>query len=134
MKVAWMIALALVACQAGPDPISVGTDTCDRCRMLISDVRFAGEYVSPGKVAKFDSLDELKAAAPHGATLYAADFTSGHLVPLPESTLVSDPKAPIPMGGTTLAFASKEEAERFVERHASDGCRLLSPASWLQAK
>jgi len=133
MKAIGGVAIALlVGCHAGPEPISVGVDTCARCGMLISDVRFAAESLVGSRVAKFDSLDELRDVAPRGARLYASDFATGELVALTGMTLVIDPKLPIPMGGTTVAFATRQEAEGFVERHAADGCRVVSAAEWLR--
>jgi hypothetical protein len=135
MKAFSGVAIALlVGCHAGPEPISVGVDSCARCGMLISDVRFAAEYLEGSRVAKFDSLDELRDTAPKGATLYASDFATGGLVALSGMTLVVDPKLPIPMGGTTVAFATRQEAEGFAERHAADGCRVVPAAEWLQGR
>ena len=52
------IAAPTVACSAGPVPIEYGVDSCDYCRMQISDPRYGGELVMrTGKVLKFDSIE-----------------------------------------------------------------------------
>lgn len=48
----------LAACSSGPEPIVYGTDSCDYCRMGITDQRYGTELVSvQGKNYKFDSIE-----------------------------------------------------------------------------
>ena len=55
---------------AGPRAIAYSHDTCDYCRMTISDERFGGQFVtSKGKVHVFDSIECL-------AAFYLANGTS----------------------------------------------------------
>lgn len=62
--VALLLVLVLSACSGdpptGPVPIKYGRDTCDFCRMIISDPRFAAQVRGgPGhKAFKFDDLGE----------------------------------------------------------------------------
>ncbi len=54
-----LLAVSLFAgCTTGPAPIHYGEDTCDHCRMVIAEPRFAMELVtSKGKVYKFDAIE-----------------------------------------------------------------------------
>ena len=61
---ALLVAVLVTACSGdpptGPVPIKYGRDTCDFCRMIISDPRFAAQIRGgPGhKAYKFDDLGE----------------------------------------------------------------------------
>ena len=61
---ALVVAVLVTACSGdpptGPVPIKYGRDTCDFCRMIISDPRFAAQVRGgPGhKAYKFDDLGE----------------------------------------------------------------------------
>lgn len=90
----WLAALLLVAlvvtgCGRGPQPIAFNADTCDYCRMQISDPRFGGEIVTrKGKVLKFDSIECLvdyarqPAAAAAVGTMWVIDYAHpGTLIP-----------------------------------------------------
>jgi nitrous oxide reductase accessory protein NosL len=55
--------LLLGACgeeETGPVPIKAGRDTCERCRMIISDTRFAAEIRGgpENKIWKFDDIGD----------------------------------------------------------------------------
>ena len=48
--------------QAQPEPIALGKDACDQCRMTISDARFGGEAITTkGRILRFDSVECLAA-------------------------------------------------------------------------
>jgi len=58
------LATLLPACsrrsESGPEAVAYDRDACERCRMLISDPRFAAEVRLPGegRVHKFDDLGD----------------------------------------------------------------------------
>ena len=74
--------LALSACTRGPSAIAYGKETCDVCRMEITDPRYGAEVITrTGKARKFDGLECLAryiAEAPdRGAVrgVWVSDFT-----------------------------------------------------------
>ncbi len=53
-----VFSVILSACRKEPEAIAFGADSCEHCKMTISDRRFGGEIVTKkGKVHKFDSLE-----------------------------------------------------------------------------
>lgn len=47
----------LVSCSAQPEPLKIGQDVCQLCKMGIADARFGGEVLTKkGKVFKFDDI------------------------------------------------------------------------------
>ncbi|MDP2300864.1 MAG: nitrous oxide reductase accessory protein NosL [Ignavibacteria bacterium] len=45
-------------CKIEPEPIDFGKDTCDHCRMMISDNRYGAELITDkGKIYKYDSIE-----------------------------------------------------------------------------
>ncbi len=68
MRQLMVFCLALAACggpKSGPEPIHYDRDTCEQCRMIISDPRFAAEVRTPdGMLHRFDD--------PGGAILWMA--------------------------------------------------------------
>ena len=53
-----VIAFILMGCaETGPSKIELNKDACDHCKMNISDIRFATQFVTPkGRYYKFDDL------------------------------------------------------------------------------
>lgn len=57
-----IVSFAAVSCQSNPEPIAYGEDSCDNCKMTISDPKYGAELISnKGKVFKFDSIECLAA-------------------------------------------------------------------------
>lgn len=53
----FLLILFLSACAAKPEPLQIGKDNCDFCKMTLSDDRFGAELVtSKGKVFRFDDI------------------------------------------------------------------------------
>lgn len=109
-------AVLLVACARGPQPIAIGSDACETCRMTISDARFGAELVTTkGKVRKFDSVECLAAyyltAEAQGAvrSVWVTDFRHpGTFVPAEEAKFVrakGSAEISSPMGAGLFAFA-----------------------------
>lgn len=111
------LALLLVACARGPQPIAYGADACEFCRMAITDPRFGGEVVSAkGKVHKFDSAECLAsyvvaAGDSTVGTLWVSDFR--HPGTFVDATRAHFVRAPggvsTPMGEAIFAFAPEAD-------------------------
>jgi copper chaperone NosL len=47
----------LVSCSAQPEPLKIGQDVCQLCKMGIADAKFGGEVITKkGKIFKFDDI------------------------------------------------------------------------------
>jgi copper chaperone NosL len=112
-----IISFTLMSCDASPQPIRIGKDACDFCRMTISDPRFGGELVTAkGKVYKFDDMHCLVSfyhskslSNPGESSVWLADFSRvGQLIPENQSFFLKTDSLRSPMGGNISAFSSKE--------------------------
>jgi copper chaperone NosL len=107
--IAW---LWLVGCSSAQQPAAVDTrnDACAHCRMMVSDVRFAGQIVAPGEEPRFfDDIgclrDFLKASTvPRGATAYVADHRTKKWVIAARAVYVRNDQVETPMGSHLLAY------------------------------
>ena len=77
-----LVAALLAGCTRGPEAIAYGKETCDVCRMQITDPRYGAELITrTGKARKFDGLDCLAryyASAPDRDLVrgvWVSDFT-----------------------------------------------------------
>lgn len=115
--VAWLLAaialaLLLVACSSGPVPIAYDQDSCDYCRMQISDPRYGGELITrTGKVHKFDSIECLAsfyATLQDSASvrsLWVSDYLKpGTLIPARQALYIHHAGPGSPMGRGLLAM------------------------------
>jgi copper chaperone NosL len=125
MKRLLMVTLALVAgCSAGPEPIRWGTDACDVCRMVLTDKLFGAELVEEGgQVRKFDGLDELVTYTSQSGKkgkVYVTNGKDGALVPIEQAVIVRSPGLISPMGGDVTTFASKADADAYIQAQKLD--------------
>ncbi|MBX7137531.1 MAG: nitrous oxide reductase accessory protein NosL [Oligoflexia bacterium] len=97
-------------------PIVLGQDQCQLCRMAIVDGHYGGEIISAkGKVFKFDSIECLLNFARSSQTeiqsVYLVDFLRpGTLLKAEGAVLRRSPGQAGPMGAGLVAFASAKEA------------------------
>ena len=112
------IALLLMACSSGPVPIAYDQDSCDYCRMQISDPRYGGELITrTGKVHKFDSIEclasfyaELQDSA-SVRSLWVSDYQKpGTFVPARQARYIHHQGPGSPMGRGLLALQAGSDA------------------------
>ena len=114
-------ALALVglaACAAsGPQPIALGQDACDYCRMTIADARYGGEAITTtGRVHKFDGIECLAGymrSVPAGTvkSVYVIDLQHpGTLVPAESAGFLKATRIHSPMGRSLVGCATAKAA------------------------
>jgi copper chaperone NosL len=129
--------LLLAACAIKPSPIEFGVDTCDYCRMTISDERYGSEIVTKkGRVYKYDAVECMAAAVLAGdidnasVSMYLTiDHASPQeLVDATSAVYLHSPTLRSPMGMNLTSFATREGANHTAERFPGD---LLT---WAQAK
>ncbi len=119
----------LAGCQSGPEPIRIGEDMCEYCKMIITDKRFGSEVITKkGRVYKFDSIECMAAYYVENEAdvdkLYAPDFYKAseakgteYLFDATQGYYVIGSDQPSPMGLGIVGFATKEAAEKFVKEH-----------------
>lgn len=111
----------LASCgEAGPQPIKLNYDSCDYCRMTISDGKFGAESVTvKGRVYKFDDLvcmtdfagEQTSAEIRH---FYINDYVQDNiLIDATNAWYIRHSQLKSPMAGNTAAFADRKTAERY---------------------
>lgn len=111
----------LVSCSSGPQPIKLGEESCNFCKMTISDNRFGAEIVTnKGKVYKFDDthcvLGFMKANTINNSDIkdiYLVNFDEPHnFIPAQQAFLLKSSELHSPMGGNVAAFDDKVKMEK----------------------
>lgn len=112
-----IISLSLSSCSTDPEPIRIGKDNCDFCKMTISDARFGAEIVTKkGKVIKFDDahcinafLDANTVTKEEIAGVYFTDFLKPHqLVNVEQAFFLHSPELKSPMNGNIAVFSQDD--------------------------
>ncbi|MEO7445778.1 MAG: nitrous oxide reductase accessory protein NosL [Ferruginibacter sp.] len=107
----------LSSCNTVPEPLAIGIDHCDFCKMTISDVRFGAELVTKkGKVYKFDDphcimnyLGTKTVESKDIGGLYLTNYAGTHqLVNLDDALLLKAEELRSPMGGNIAAFDNQD--------------------------
>ena len=109
--------LGAASCTTGPQPIKVGAEACDFCKMTISQLNFGGEIITKkGKVYKFDDPHCLAAFRHENMdsndikAVYFLNFLDSHnLIDANNVFLLKSNDLHSPMGGNTAAFDNKEK-------------------------
>lgn len=116
----WMVGiltLSLSSCSTDPEPIRIGKDNCDFCKMTISDHRFGAEIVTKkGKIYKFDDAHCIKAFMVSNTLgqeeisgIYFTDFLPpNYLVNVEQAFFLQSPKLKSPMNGNIAAFTKED--------------------------
>ena len=117
LVMATFIMLSFNGCSTSPQPIRMGQDNCDFCKMTISDNRFGAEIVTKkGKVFKFDDehcvvafLDSNKIEQQQIDGIYFTNFSSPHqLINVKEAYFLQSPSLKSPMNGNIAAFNNED--------------------------
>lgn len=118
-----LIALSLTSCSTEPQPLALGKDNCDFCKMTISDARFGAEVITKkSKIYKFDDsrcvksfLNEKKVEKENIAGVYFVDFNKPHgLIKADKAFFLQSPALKSPMNGNIAAFTNKDTLEKAV--------------------
>lgn len=116
-----MLTLGLGSCNTDPQPIRIGKDNCDFCKMTISDERFGAEIVTKkSKLYKFDDehciiafLQSNKIPVNNIAGIYFTNFSSPHnLINAEQALFLQSPALKSPMGGNIAAFGNEDSLEK----------------------
>ena len=116
------IIILLFSCEAKPEKINFGLDSCSHCRMGISDAKFASQLVlNTGKVFKFDAIECLKDYYVSNETIHkdihsmwvASYVGDNEFLNVEQAYFVQHPKIMSPMGMHLAAFANMDHANQF---------------------
>jgi copper chaperone NosL len=123
----FLLPVFFTSCASGPEPIQVGKEACNYCKMTVSDARFGGEIVTTkGKVYKFDDMhcmmsfmQEGKIAKPDIKEMYAVDFSGNHnLIKADENLFLFKCDAlQSPMGGNIAAFNNRDSLAVLMKKY-----------------
>lgn len=97
-------------CSTGPSPIVVGRHQCAHCKMVISDLRFAAQFITEnGKRYTFDSVECLvhgmRSADAPVREAWVSDYEmSGTWVPVERAVYLYSGGIHSPMGAGLAAF------------------------------
>ena len=112
--------LAMAACRSGPpQPVDIdASDMCSRCRMAISQNRYAAELLDrEGNAFKFDDIGCMVHYAadhhlnPKEQTIFVMDYQSQHWLKADQAVYVRSGAIPSPMSGGLAAFHDRAQAE-----------------------
>jgi copper chaperone NosL len=115
----------LSSCSTQPQPLRVGQDNCDFCKMTISDPRFGAEIITKkGKIFKFDDehciigfLNSKKVAQQDISGIYFIDFTiPDKLVNVNDAVFLQCPALKSPMGGNIAAFSNEDSLTKVFQQ------------------
>jgi copper chaperone NosL len=104
--------LASLSCNSGPQPIKLGADACDFCKMSIADQHFGAEIITKkGKVYKFDDMHCILAFMKSNISkndikeTWLVNFNKPHNFILAEKAfLLKSDELHSPMGGNVASF------------------------------
>lgn len=124
------VAILLMSCDTGPQPIKYGKEDCHHCKMKIIDDRFGSEIVTKkGKVFKFDAAEcmiryylDLNNDQKHNVKeILVTDASErGLLINAITANYLISENFPSPMGADLSAFNKKEKAEEYQKEHSGD--------------
>lgn len=114
-----------------PKPIKLNSDSCDNCKMTISNGKFGAELITEkGRHYKFDDISCMIKFAKSGTsvpakTFYVNDYLQDNtLIPAEKAFYLKDGTINSPMRGNTAAFSTKQEAEQYQTKLSAE------PSSW----
>ncbi len=101
-----------------PPDIRYGEDACDRCRMIISEARFAAAYVTrQGETRRFDDIGCMvqyhQEHAEEVAVFWVHDFETEEWLRADQAFFVRSAAVHTPMGYGIVAVGEESRADRW---------------------
>lgn len=117
-----LIGFLMLSCQSSaqldrPPDIRYGEDACDKCRMIISEARFAAAYVTrQGEVRRFDDIGDMmqyyREHAEEVAVFWVHDFETEEWLRADQAFFVISAGIHTPMGHGIIAVSEKGRADQ----------------------
>ena len=121
-----LFSITLSGCSTEAQPIRIGQDNCDFCKMTISDNRFGAELVTKkGKVFKFDDthclvsfLQTAKTEEQQRGEIYCTNFIAPHnLINVKQAFFLQSPSLKSPMNGNIAAFSNQDSLHNMLPKY-----------------
>ena len=105
--------LSFLSCNSGPQPIRLGSDACDFCKMSIADQHFGAEIITrKGKIYKFDDMHCILGFVKSNTIgssdikeIWLVNFNEPHnFIPAEKAFLLKSDELHSPMGGNVACF------------------------------
>ena len=121
-----LFSITLSGCSTEPQPIRIGQDNCDFCKMTISDNRFGAELVTQkGKVFKFDDthclvsfLQTKKTEEQQRGEIYFTNFIVPHnLINVKQAFFLQSPSLKSPMNGNIASFSNQDSLHNMLPKY-----------------
>lgn len=124
IRILIFLLFSLIACQneteIKPVEIIYGQDSCERCKMIISEKRYSAEYILlDGEARKFDDIGCMihfhKGEESKGDKIlaqYVRDYNTGNWIDATKAYFVWSKDIITPMGQGLTAFKDEESARR----------------------
>lgn len=114
-----IVSFVIAACQSNPEPIVYGEDSCDNCKMTISDPKYGAELISDkGKIFKFDSIECLAAYSmiinsKTIASMWVTNFsTKENFINTNDALFLKSENLRSPMGLNLSAYKNPESLDK----------------------
>jgi copper chaperone NosL len=118
--------LLLIGCASNSlEPVALAPeDMCDYCRMIISEKRYAAEFIdSEGQAFKFDDIGCManfirsKRTTTKVVARFVMDFDSRQWIRAEDAYYVRSPEVTTPMNGGIIAFNDESKAQEAVGKY-----------------
>jgi len=112
-----LIIFSISGCSIEPEPIKIGKDNCNFCKMTISDNKYGAEILTKkGRAFKYDDSKCLFSEISEGGIemdnikdIYFTDFCNSHaLIKSQNGFYLKSDQLKTPMGGDIAAFSSPD--------------------------
>ncbi len=120
-KLITLLLLLLLSCKGEseirPVEIHYGEDTCERCRMIITQKEFSAQYILvDGRAKIFDDIGcmvhSLEKEGKKVAAVFVRDYHSGEWIDGKEAFYIGSHTIKSPMGYGVIATKDRERAEK----------------------
>ncbi len=118
-----MLSFSFDSCSTSPQPLRIGKDNCEFCKMPISDNRFGAEVITrKSKIYVFDDphcvlafLQTNKVSKLDIAGIYFTNFAAPHqLVNVKQAYFFKSPALKSPMNGNIAAFDNEDSLNKIM--------------------
>ena len=129
-----------MGCSNTPTPIVPGRDVCMHCKMAISDVRFASQYVTnKGKRYTFDSVECLIRSLPNrgndAVVIWLPDYEMPNtFITADEAVILHGDAIHSPMGAGLASFGSSVAEDALRDKHGGTTMDWEDAVVWLVEK
>lgn len=119
------IGTAFSSCNVASEPIKIGVDNCQFCKMTISDAKYGIELITKkGKILKYDETHCLLSSIKQGdldqsqiKEIYFTDFCGKHeLINKTVVFLLKSEELRSPMEGNVAAFSNKDSLSVYAQQ------------------